>query len=580
MESITADDVIRKIEQILAGQQLFRTNGHVATNGQAVPVNGTAQRKKRRVLVEFDHGLGDCVQFTVVLNHLSQFRPDWEIDIVGRPDKLPCWNGLCHQTIPQANAPDHAKYDQVFHLDWRECEAAEGDAPSTKPSRCLREVFGITPVAELCHYRLNVAAEARERARGYLSELCPAGVKSDGRYPAVLIHYEGNTSADRKNLPHELIREVCDVVLAQQYVPVILDWDRRSQLPDGVRIHCPAANHPLWQGIGTGHIETLAALIDASALMIGIDSGPLHVAGATTTPTVGVWTQHHPVHFFDLAENVLHLVPGDHAAKTKGPAALAYFQQNYRHRTYKQLMIELPAQVQSLLTGEDVENLANKRYLKQLTSTAYDARYYAEHKLAGLDYLGFGDWQRNYGRWLTESLGWQGRRVLEVGCACGSILRGFGEAGVVVQGVDVNEHMIHLGRQKWPDMTPLLHVCDAVNLHLFGDETWDGLHSAQVAEHWKPKLVPLILEELRRVTRPGGLFFCALDTEELFARQGRTMEHEDPTHVCIRPLSWWHEQLAAAGWEVCGTEEQRKVIEHPQSYLRQYDWDWFLARAI
>src|SRR5262249_35606636 len=104
------------------------------------------------------------------------------------------------------------------------------------------------------------------------------------------------------------------------------------------------------------------------------------------------------------------------------------------------------------------------------------------------DYLGFGDWQRQYGRWLVESLGWKGQRVLDVGCACGSVLRGLGEAGAVVQGVDVSEHMVGLGRQTWPDMAPLLHVCDAVNLHLFGEACWDGLHSGQVAEHFKPEL--------------------------------------------------------------------------------------------
>ena len=33
-------------------------------------------------------------------------------------------------------------------------------------------------------------------------------------------------------------------------------------------------------------------------------------------------------------------------------------------------------------------------------------------------------------------------------------------------------------------------MCDAVNLHLFGDGSWDAVHTAQVAEHWRPELVP------------------------------------------------------------------------------------------
>jgi ubiquinone/menaquinone biosynthesis C-methylase UbiE len=248
-------------------------------------------------------------------------------------------------------------------------------------------------------------------------------------------------------------------------------------------------------------------------------------------------TRHHPAHFFDLAANVLHLVP-----------------------------------------GEDVEQLANKRFLRQLSATSYGPRYYDEHRLAGLDYLSFGDWQQRYGRWLVEALGWQGQRVLDVGCACGAVLRGLGEAGAVAQGVDLSEHMIHLGRDKWPDMGSLLHVCDAVNLHLFGDGEWQGLHAAQVAEHWKPELVPFILRELHRVTQAGGLWFCCLDTEELFARQGRRLEEEDPTHICVRPLAWWHEHLAGAGWRVCTAEFTDRLRGHADSFLRQYDWDWFVAQ--
>jgi 2-polyprenyl-3-methyl-5-hydroxy-6-metoxy-1,4-benzoquinol methylase len=290
-----------------------------------------------------------------------------------------------------------------------------------------------------------------------------------------------------------------------------------------------------------------------------------------------VWTQHHPVHFFDLAENVLHLVPEEHAQLAAGPVAQEYFQQHYRRRVYRQLYVDLPALVVSRLTGEDVDQLANKRFLRRLRATSYNARYYEEHKREGLDYLGHGEWQQQYGRWLVESLNLKGKRVLDVGCACGSILRGLGEAGAVAQGADLNEHMIQLGRDKWPDMKRLLHVCDAVNLHLFEDESFDALHTAQVAEHWRPELVPYILRELHRVTAPDGLLFCALDTEELFARQGRDLEQEDPTHICIRPLAWWQSRLAEAGWSDCTEEFRPRLLEHPESFLSRYDWDWFVA---
>lgn len=225
-----------------------------------------------------------------------------------------------------------------------------------------------------------------------------------------------------------------------------------------------------------------------------------------------------------------------------------------------------------------MERIANRRFLKQLTATAYGEEYYHEHRRAGLDYLEYGDWQRQYGRWLVESLGWRRQHVLDVGCACGAMLRGLREAGALGQGLDVNESMIRLGRAKWPDMAGMLHLCDAVNLHLFGTAGWDGIHTAQVAEHWRPELVPFILRELARVVRPGGLLFCCLDTEELFARQGRNAEREDPTHVCIRPLRWWHERLAEADWQLCTEDYASSLRQHAESFLQRYDWDWFVAR--
>lgn len=620
MHLITPQDVIRRIElydaacggpargagetppgdavparpQIAAGHS--HGNGHRVME-PATPVAATAPANPpppvaacrtaasaRTVLIEFSHGLGDAVQLTMVLEHLRHERPDWNIDVRALIGKHSAFTGLCRNVgILDRDPPQRNGCAQTLRLEWPECRAGYADSPSTKAARCLREVFQITPRAEWCRYSIRASEPATAAARRYLAEICSADAPAEaddrrGKFPAVLIHYEGNTSSAQKNLSHELIGEVCDVVRRCGFVPVILDWDRRSPLIGQPGVFHPGPDHELWGQTGTGDAATLAALIEASALMIGVDSGPLHVAGATTTPTIGVWTRHHPVHFYDLADNVLHLVPPAHEKLVAHADAVAYFEKHYRFRPYRQLAVELPAVVESHLTGEDLDQLANKRFLKELSATAYGADYYHEHQRSGLDYLVCGDWQQQYGRWLVESLQLQGRRTLDVGCACGAILRGLRAAGAVGHGVDVNEYMIQLGRNRWPDMAADLYVCDAVNLHLFENDQFDALHSSQVAEHWKPDLVPYILRELRRVTVPGGLFFCALDTEELFARQGRALETEDPTHVCIQPVSWWHERLAAAGWQVCTAEFAPRLREHAESFLSRYDWDWFVAR--
>jgi SAM-dependent methyltransferase len=210
-----------------------------------------------------------------------------------------------------------------------------------------------------------------------------------------------------------------------------------------------------------------------------------------------------------------------------------------------------------------------------LTATDYGEEYYAQHRDAGLDYLHYGDWQRRYGRWLVDVFRLRDRAALDVGCACGALSAGLAESGARVAAVDLSEAMIARGRRVFRDVR--LEVCDAANLHYFADAAFDFIHAHQTAEHWRPALVGHILAELRRVARPGARFFCVLDTLELGQRQSRDLAREDPTHVCIRSLDWWHEQLAAAGWTLATEDYRHALLEHGWSYLEHHDWDWWVA---
>lgn len=624
MHDIKPSDVIRWIEAYLEASEPILQKPAAASVASGVvsllPLNSqrtTATRTTRdvrpplRLLIRFLHGLGDAVQLSIVLQHLKHHHPDWQIDVEALVGKHSVAKGLCRQAhVHGRNALNQADYDRIMSLEWHECHQDHANWPSTKATKCLLDLFQIQPTLELCRYQIHREPAADEKARNYLQSICPDAPQDNGRYPTVLLHYEGNTSCDRKNLSHQTARRICHAVIERGYVPVILDWDNRSPWPDQSQIFNPGADHPIWEGHGTGDAALLAALIEASSLMIGIDSGPLHVAAAATTPTLGVWTRHHPVHYFDLSD-ATHLVPRQHRSMAHGPASADFFERHYDHVTYENLETTLIEQIDqrlshnrpsSLLTtfsrsnhheldfqtstqlpwfdgaGTAGEPAAAVSAPLPLTAVQYNRQYYEEHKQAGLDYLGYGDWQRQYGRWLIDALNLKGQRVLDVGCACGSILRGLGEAGAIGQGFDICDDMIRMGRRKWPDMAPLLHVADAAELALFPNESWDALHSSQVAEHWSPDQVPQILRQLARITVPGGLFFCSFDTEELFARQGRNMEHEDPTHICIKPMTWWHQQLTNNGWEIVTNEWEAALRQHPQSFLSRYDWDWLVAR--
>jgi len=309
-----------------------------------------------KVLIEFRHGLGDAVQLTTVLQHLQRYRSSWDVEVSTLVGKHSAFHGLCNRVYVQGrDAVPCCQYNQRFHLDWHECHSSFSDSPSTKAERSLREDFGITPDPDLCRYSIQRSESAILLARKYLERVCATGPGLNGRYPAVLIHYEGNTSGEFKNLPAELVRNQCEDILQAGFTPIILDWDNRTPLvapsPGGepARIYCPDTNEELWRGTGTGDAEALAALIELSTLMIGVDSGPLHVAGATTTPTIGVWTHHHPLHYFGHADNVTHLVPVDHAERIRGdrPTGETYFRNHYRYQTYRDLADALRVAVRS-----------------------------------------------------------------------------------------------------------------------------------------------------------------------------------------------------------------------------------------
>jgi FkbM family methyltransferase len=269
---------------------------------------------------------------------------------------------------------DRSNYDLFYALDWNECPRSFEDCPSTKAEHCLADVFGLRPIPRLCRYTIGPSPNSTEQAATWLRSVCNTGPDSNGRFPAVLIHYQGNTSSDHKNLPHETIRAVCNDILDAGAVPVILDWDKRSPLPDGVRIHNPGTQVGLWGGTGTGDAGALAALIEQSALMIGIDSGPLHVAGACTTPTIAVWTGHHPLHYFGHAPNVLHLVPPNHKTLLRGDRAVgeSYFEKCYRFRVFSDLTADLRRTVRELLPGDPGRLVHRRSFWVRADNVAQD----------------------------------------------------------------------------------------------------------------------------------------------------------------------------------------------------------------
>ncbi len=270
------------------------------------------------LLFHFFHGLGDAVQFTVVLAHLRALRPQWSVDVVTQRGVGGVFRGLCRQVFEQTASPRH--YDLERHVEWWEPAEVWPDSPSTKAEKFLRQVLGITPRLELCRYQVQRSAADLQRAEHWLGTLGPRG--QDGRFDVVAFHYQGTSSAANKNLDERAVREMVRLTRQAGYRPLLLDWDGRSTLGD--------PELPVFSA--STEATQIAALIDRCRAFVGIDSGPGHLAGATDTPSLIVWRHHHPLHYYGLSPQVTHVVRRDHAQMLRGhqQAGLNFFRQHYR----------------------------------------------------------------------------------------------------------------------------------------------------------------------------------------------------------------------------------------------------------
>ena len=93
------------------------------------------------------------------------------------------------------------------------------------------------------------------------------------------------------------------------------------------------------------------------------------------------------------------------------------------------------------------------------------------------------------------------RDVLDVGCGRGEFLRLLEERGITARGIDLNEAMVDVCRQKGLNAT----ATDALSyLRAQPDDSLGGLFAAQVVEHLEPGYLTQMLEAACAKLRPGA----------------------------------------------------------------------------
>lgn len=270
------------------------------------------------------YGMGDAVQMSAVLRHLRKYRPEWRIDFQAQAGRWCIGRGIVENVFSYEDRYPTPYYDGETQIILYDKYWAWGDRPETRVSSCLRDRFGLAWDESCGRYQVQVTEIADHNA----SIITPRR--------AVALHYQGDSAADRKNLAHATASEICDAIMDASRYPLLLDW----------RDNCPIANRSRVYSVGKwkeaslwgGDAEMNCAVIRRCDAFIGIDSGPSKCASATTTPSLVVWTKHHPALFHDPAPNTTHLVPVDfHSLHPvcNNPDVVKFFDSHYSVRTYK-----------------------------------------------------------------------------------------------------------------------------------------------------------------------------------------------------------------------------------------------------
>jgi SAM-dependent methyltransferase len=200
--------------------------------------------------------------------------------------------------------------------------------------------------------------------------------------------------------------------------------------------------------------------------------------------------------------------------------------------------------------------------------------YYVYMRDKGLDLRVCSDWQRNYATMLDAVFGLKGRRVLDLGAAMGALTLPMQEMGADAWGVEINGYLVQ--------ETPLIQIRGRLLLgdivevaSLFREAAFDLVHASQTLEHIAPDRQPDIFREMGRVLRRGGFLFAAMPMREP-PRDGQA-DYEDPTHICIRPKSWW-EEFRRFGFRDADPIYQAHF--QAQAMYQEYRWDYLLWERV
>lgn len=178
----------------------------------------------------------------------------------------------------------------------------------------------------------------------------------------------------------------------------------------------------------------------------------------------------------------------------------------------------------------------------------YEQEYYERCKAKGIDYVFYGDWQKQYAKLVAYITGiykmdYRDKCMLDIGCACGVNLKAFKETGIFDKyyAVDISKYLIQLGKEKLGLSETELRIASSTELP-YDDNSIDFIHCSQLFEHLNSEEIEKTIEEMERVLVKNGRGFITLDAIKK-NRNKEVVLDQDPTHITAQKELWWEERL-------------------------------------
>ncbi len=171
------------------------------------------------------------------------------------------------------------------------------------------------------------------------------------------------------------------------------------------------------------------------------------------------------------------------------------------------------------------------------------------------------------------------KRVLDVGCGCGSFVREARKERVKAVGIDFAEWAIENaldGAERW------VSVGDAREIP-YAEDSFDFIMCTDLMEHIylegdSGRDVDLVIDELYRVSSKWVfLQICTPTGDEGFTDGGFILEKGEPIpielevyavagHVTVKTYEWWEERLQREGWRIRPdlVDKFRRLVEPPE----------------